>query len=34
MVILFNDWIDKRYDLDESDFIDMNSLELIFMHSE
>ena len=30
----FDDWIDKQYDLDDSDFLDINSLEVIFMHSE
>ena len=31
---LLDDWLDKRYDLDESDFLDINSIEVIFMHSE
>ena len=34
MMNWFDDWIEKRYGLDESDFLDINSLEVIFMQSE
>ena len=34
MMNWFDDWLDKRYDLDGSDFIGINSLEVIFMNSE
>ena len=34
MMNWFDDWIDKWYDLDDSDILDINILEVIFMHSE
>ena len=34
MMNWFDDWLDKQYDLDERDFLDINSLEVIFIHSE
>ena len=34
MMNWFDDWLDKRYRLDDNEFVDINSIEVIFMHSE
>ena len=33
MMNWFDDWLDKQYDLDGSEFLEINNIEVIFMHS-